>query len=101
MKIPHVARPPDSEALDKLDARVKRLSSMTQAAILRGALFTELELMLRGAPADKRSDFLRMFAWCWDNMPAENWKATHVRSTDEALHTIVTYYRENCKNVRT
>ena len=83
---------------DELHDRIHTLSKLTQSVILKGAIFTELEVYLRGVPHDKRSEAFHVLAWCWDNMPAEDWQKLNNTGLDAALHLLLTFFREKRTN---
>jgi hypothetical protein len=85
---------PTDEKMVILDAKIGRLSDHAQLCLTKGAVFTELEIMLRDAPLAKRSEMFQALAWCWDNMPPEVWRKLHIGSLDVCLHKLITTFRE-------
>jgi len=85
---------PTDERMEVLDVKIKQLSEHAQLCLTKGAIFTELEIMLRDAPIDKRSELFHAVAWCWDNMPVETWRKMHICSLDVCLHKIIELFRE-------
>lgn len=88
---------PTDERMAMLSEKIRHLSEHAQQCLTKGAIFTELEIMLRDAPLSKRSEMFQALAWGWDNLPPDTWRKMHVLSLDACLHTLITTFRARKK----
>ena len=85
---------PSDDKMRGLEEKIKRLTDIAQLSLTKGAIVSELEIMLRDAPIEKRSELFQAVAWSWDNLGDEVWRKLHIASLDVCLHRLITTFRE-------